>query len=360
MSLIRTVDVGQSYDGRSILKNINLSINRGDVLAIIGPTGAGKTTLLRILDLLERPYSGQVYFDEVEISKSKKLQLQARRRMAYVHQKPVTFTTNVFNNVAYALKWRHVKKALVRSKTEDVLELVGLAGYEHRNAKTLSGGETQRLAIARALVTEPEVLFLDEPTANMDPISVSKIEEVLAHVIEKKRTTVVMATHDMSQGQRLARAIGVIINGELAQIGTPIEIFTMPKSKEVAEFVGVENILNGEVVGKEGELTNIKINGCIINTVNSFNVGEKVYILIRPEVIVFSLSADATSARNVLKGKVNSITTVGHMVRLEVDCGFSLLGTITKHAAQDLNITIGKEVYASFKATAIHTIKRYM
>ena len=360
MSLIRTVDVGQSYDGRDILKNINLSINKGDVLAIIGPTGAGKTTLLRILDLLEKPSSGQVYFDGVEMSKSRELQLQARRRMAYVHQKPVTFTTNVFNNVAYALKWRHVKKSAIKSKTEDVLELVGLADYKHRNAKTLSGGETQRLAIARALVTEPEVLFLDEPTANMDPISVSKIEEVLAHVIEKKKTTVVMSTHDMSQGQRLARMIGVIINGELAQIGTPIDIFTMPKSKEVAEFVGVENILNGVVVGKEGELTQIKVNGCIINTVNSFDVGEKVHILIRPEVIVLSLSADATSARNVFKGKVNSITTVGHMVRLEVDCGFSLLGTITKHAAQDLNITIGKEVYAAFKATAIHTIKRYM
>lgn len=360
MSLIRTVNVGQNYESRDILKNINLSINTGDVLALIGPTGAGKTTLLRILDLLEKPHYGQVYFDGVEVNKSRELQLKARRKMAYVHQKPATFTTNVFNNVAYALKWRHIKKAAVKSKTEGVLELVGLAGYEHRNAKTLSGGETQRLAIARALVTEPEVLFLDEPTANMDPISVSKIEEVLAHVIEKKKTTVVMATHDMSQGQRLARVIGVLINGELAQIGTSIEIFTMPKSKEVAEFVGVENILNGEVVGKEGELTNIKVNGCIINTVNNFDVGEKVYILIRPEVIVFSLSADATSARNVLKGKVNSMTTVGHMVRLEVDCGFSLLGTVTKHAAQDLNIAIGKEVYAAFKATAIHTIKRYM
>jgi tungstate transport system ATP-binding protein len=360
MSLIRTVNVGQSYEGQDVLKNINLSINKGDILALIGPTGAGKTTLLRILDLLEKPHYGQVYFDGVEVGKSRELQLKARRRMAYVHQKPVVFTTNVFNNVAYALKWRRVKKAAVRSKTEDMLELVGLADYSHRNAKTLSGGETQRLAIARALITEPEVLFLDEPTANMDPISISKIEEVLAHVIEEKKTTVVMATHDMSQGQRLARLIGVIINGELAQIDTPIDIFTMPKSKEVAEFVGVENILNGEVVGKEGELTQIKVNGCIINTVNSFDVGEKVHILIRPEVIVFSLSPDDTSARNVLKGKVNSITTVGHMVRLEVDCGFSLLGTITKHAAQDLNITIGKEVYAAFKATAIHAIKRYV
>src|SRR4030042_1082027 len=121
MSLIQAVNIGQNYEKHDILRNINLSIDRGDVFALIGPTGAGKTTLLRILDFLEKPYCGQIYFDGIDVTKSKELQFQARRRMAYVHQKPVVFTTNVFNNVAYSLKWRHVKKAAVRSRTEDVL-----------------------------------------------------------------------------------------------------------------------------------------------------------------------------------------------------------------------------------------------
>src|SRR4030042_217464 len=218
MSLIQAVNINQSYENRSILKDINLSIDKGDVLALIGPTGAGKTTLLRILDLLEKPHSVQVYLDGVEITRAKELQLKARRRMAYVHQKPMVFANTVFSNVAYALRWRHRNEAMVNIKTEEVLQLVGLADYLKRDARTLSGGETQRVAIARALVIEPELLFLDEPTANLDPVSTSKIEEVLSQIIREQKTTVVMTTHDMSQGQRLAGKIGVLIRGELQQI----------------------------------------------------------------------------------------------------------------------------------------------
>jgi tungstate transport system ATP-binding protein len=357
MFLIRTVNVGQSYGSHDILKNINLSINRGDVLALIGPTGAGKTTLLRILDLLDKPYYGQVYFDGVEISKSKKLQLQARRRMAYVHQKHIVFTTNVFNNIAYALKWRHIKKSEVRNKTEDMLEHVGLAGYKNRNAKTLSGGETQRLAIARALVTEPEVLFLDEPTANMDPVSVSKIEEVLANVIREQKTTVIMATHDMSQGQRLADMIGVLMNGEILQIGNPNEIFCSPSNKEVAEFIGVENILSGIISQKDGALVAINVDGAAIEAISQFSVGDKVYVIIRPEDITFTLAKEKSSARNVFQGEIARMTAVGQLVRIEADCGFPLLGVVTKRSADELNLNLGKKIYASFKATAVHVIK---
>src|SRR4030042_3444820 len=119
--------------------------------------------------------------------------------MAYVHQKPMVFANTVFNNVAYALRWRHENEAMVNIKAVEVLELVGLADYLKRDARTLSGGETQRVAIARALVIEPELLFLDEPTANLDPVSTSKIEEILGRIIREHRTTVVMATHDMPQ-----------------------------------------------------------------------------------------------------------------------------------------------------------------
>jgi tungstate transport system ATP-binding protein len=357
MSLIRTVNVGQSYENHDILKNINLSINRGGVLAVIGPTGTGKTTLLRILDLLEKPYYGQVYFDGVEVSKSKKLQLQARRRMAYVHQKPVTFTTNVFNNVAYALKWRHIKKSEVRNKTEAMLEHVGLAGYKHRNAKTLSGGETQRLAIARALITEPEVLFLDEPTANMDPVSVAKIEEVLANIIREQKTTVIMATHDMSQGQRLADTIGVLMHGELLQIGSPSEIFCSPSNKEVAEFIGVENILSGIISAKDDTLVTVDVNGAAIEAISEFDIDDKIYVIIRPEDITFTPAKEKSSARNVFQGEIARMTTVGQLARIEVDCGFTLLGVLTKKSAEELNLNLGKKIYASFKATAVHVIK---
>ncbi len=360
MALIETVNIFQNYDGREVLKDVNLKIDRAEVFTLIGPTGAGKTTLIRILDLLEPPYSGRFFFDGVDVTKPGVDQLEARRRMSYVQQRPLVFTMSVYDNIACGLRWRHMKSATIRRKTDEALELVGMTGYRNRNAKTLSGGETQRVAIARALVTEPEVLFLDEPTANMDPVSTAKIEEVLAHIINERKTTIIMTTHNMSQGQRMASRLGVLINGELLQTGGVNDIFNQPQTREVAEFVGVENILNGVVEQKDNELTRIAINSEKISAISNFAVGEAVYVLIRPEIIVFSLTSEAGSARNVFKCRVNKINTVGSSVRIEVACGFPLLGVITMQAAQDLNISIGKDIYVSFKATAIHVVKRYV
>jgi tungstate transport system ATP-binding protein len=359
MALIETVNIFQNYDGREVLKNVNLKIDRAEIFALIGPTGAGKTTFMRILDLLEPPYSGQLFVDGVDITSPRVDRLEVRRRMSYVQQRPTVFTMNVYDNIACGLRWRHMKSATVKRKTEEALELVGMTGYKNRNAKTLSGGEMQRVAIARALVTEPEVLFLDEPTANMDPVSTAKIEEVLAHIINEQKTTIIMATHNMSQGQRMASRLGVLIDGELLQTGSVNDIFNQPQNREVAEFVGIENIVNGVVEEKDNELARIAVNGEKISAISNFAVGETVYVLIRPEIIVFSLSGEAGSARNVFKCKVTKINTIGPSVRMEVACGFPLLGVITTQAAQDLNISIGKDVYVSFKATAIHVIKRW-
>ncbi len=359
MALIETVNISQNYDGREVLKKVSLKIDRPEVFTLIGPTGAGKTTLIRILDLIEPPYSGRFLFDGVDVTNPGADRLEARRRMSYVQQRPLVFTMNVYDNIACSLRWRHLKSAAIKRKVEEALELVGMTAYRDRNARTLSGGETQRVAIARALVTEPEVLFLDEPTANMDPVSVAKIEEVLSHIINERKTTIIMTTHNMSQGQRMASRLGVLINGELLQTGGVNDIFNQPKNREVAEFVGVENILKGVVEENDNGFTRIAINGEKLSAISSFAAGEAVYVLVRPEIIVFSLSGAAGSARNVFKCRVNKINTIGSSVRIEADCGFPLLGVITTQAAQDLNISIGKDIYASFKATAIHVVKRY-
>jgi len=234
-----------------------------------------------------------------------------------------------------------------------------MAGYKNRNARTLAGGETQQMAIARALAVKPEVLFLDEPTANLDPISTSKIEEILAHIIREQKTTIVMATHDISQGRRLAGRIGVLMNGEILQVGSPGDIFSSPKNREVAEFVGVDNILSGVIADKDNSLATIDVNGCFIQAISDYGVGERVHALIRPEDITISLSKDTSSARNTFNGRITKILPLGSLVRIEVACGFPLLGVITKRSAEDLNLTIGKEVYTTFKATAVHIIKSW-
>ncbi|MFA5375488.1 MAG: ABC transporter ATP-binding protein [Dehalococcoidia bacterium] len=356
--IIETKNLSQIYEGRQILKDVNFSLEKDDALALIGPNGAGKTTLLRLLDLLEKPSSGQIYFDAVDVTRSGKSRLRARRRMAFIHQKPIMFKMNAFNNVACGLKFRREDKKNVRNKVEQVLELVDMNDYRKRDARTLSGGEMQRIAIARALVTNPAVLFLDEPTANLDPASVSKVEEILARIMREGKTAILMVTHDMAQGQRIARKIGVLINGDIPQIGSPSDIFFAPTSTRVAEFVGVENILPGTVAGKEHELAIINVNGVNIQAITDLAQGENVHVMIRPEDITFTKTRDSSSARNVFEGRINKIIPLGPLTRIEIDCGMPLLGVITTRSASELELTISSKLFASFKATAIHVIKR--
>ncbi len=241
MALIETEGLGQEFNRLPILKGINLRIERGEVFVLIGPTGAGKTTLLRLLDLIDRPAHGRIIFDGTDVSHSRRERLAARRRMAYVQQKPIVLSMSVFDNVACGLRFRHEDRRTLRRKVGETLELVGMIDYQDRDARTLSGGEMQRVAIARALVTDPEVLLLDEPTANLDPLSVAKIEGVIGEIIEGKLITIVMATHDMVQGQRMATRIGVLIGGELLQSGPADEVFRSPKDDRVAAFVGTKS-----------------------------------------------------------------------------------------------------------------------
>jgi tungstate transport system ATP-binding protein len=359
MVLLETSSLRHEYDGHPVLIDVNLKINGGEVLALIGPTGAGKTTLLRLLDLLDTPTSGRICFAGAEVTQSRLQRTEIRRRMSFVQQRPIVFSMSVYDNVACGLRWRRQEHEETRRKVNNALELVDLAEYKERNAKNLSGGETQRVAIARALVTEPELLFLDEPTANLDPVSTAKVEEVLAYVIRERKTTIVMATHNMSQGQRLADRIGVLMGGKVLQIGSPNEIFCLPTNMEVAEFVGVENILKGVIIDKADNLVTIQVNSSTIQAISDYQIGEAVYALIRPEDITFTLAKGKTSARNVFKGEITKIAAVGPLVRIEVDCGFPILGVMTKRSAEELGLDIGRKIHASSKATAVHVIKRW-
>jgi tungstate transport system ATP-binding protein len=359
MHLIETIDLWQRYDEQDILKNINLRVDRGEVFALIGPTGAGKTTLLRLIDLIDTPASGKVFFNGADVTVSEKVRLEARRRMAFVLQKPIVFNTSVYDNIAYGLRWRGMGRSHIRKKVSSILEMVGLTDYKNRNARTLSGGEVQRIAIARAIAVEPEVLLLDEPTANLDPVSASKIEELIASIIRRDVVTVIMATHDMSQGQRLADRIGVLVNGEIVQTGGSSDVFTSPRNREVAEFVGVENILDGVVVSNEGGVVPIDINGTIIEAITDYAAGEEVSVCIRPEDITLALSRISSSARNSLAGEVTWVVSTGPLSRVEVDCGFPLVVLVTKRSAEELGLKKGRQVYATFKAVNIHVIKRH-
>lgn len=357
MAFIEIVNLGRTAGGRDILKNISLTIEKGEVFALIGPTGAGKTTLLRLIDLLDASTSGKIYFDGADTAASARERLKMRRRMAFVLQKPVVFNATVYENIACGLKWRGVGGHELQQKVDRLLETVGLAEHRRRNARMLSGGEAQRVAIARALAVAPEVLLLDEPTANLDPVSASRVEELIARVGDGK-TTIIMSTHDMAQGQRLAGRIGVLVGGELLQVGNSKDIFTLPRSREVAEFVGVENILNGVVVMNEERVVTVDVGGKLVEAISDYGKGEAVLACVRPEDIMLSLARVSSSARNSFAGEIGRVVAVGPLARVEIDCGFALLALVTKRSAEEMGLAKGKPVYATFKATGVHVIKK--
>ncbi|MBS7610222.1 ABC transporter ATP-binding protein, partial [Candidatus Bathyarchaeota archaeon] len=190
MPIIEVQNLFKEYSGRYVLKDINFRVQNGELFVLVGPNGAGKTTLLRILDLLDEPTRGRLIFDNEPIDYSAKDKiLMCRRRIGMVFQRTMLFKMKVFDNVAYPLKVRGEDKKEIGKRVISALKLVRLQGYEEKNALTLSGGEAQRVALAQALVTDPELLLLDEPTANLDPKNASIIEEVLSQINRENKTT---------------------------------------------------------------------------------------------------------------------------------------------------------------------------
>jgi len=235
MALLEVRSLSKSIGPAKILNEIDLTVERGEILGLIGPTGSGKTTLLRLINLLDEPSTGSILFDGRMVSgKPEKELLSARRKMAMVFQKPVMFKASVEANVSYGLRMRGCVDATdatggkmgMIDRVEESLAAVGLSGYRSRDANTLSGGETQRIALARALILQPELLLLDEPTANLDPGSAASIDSLLQS-LAGSRTAVILATHNMQQCRKLAGRVAVLQSGRLMALGKSEEI-TLP------------------------------------------------------------------------------------------------------------------------------------
>lgn len=354
MHLLEIQNLTKIYEENKVLDNINLELEKGTTLGIIGPTGCGKTTLLRIIDLLELPSSGKIIFDGMDITKLNLKDMDIRRRIGMVFQKPIVFKGTVYDNIRYGLKVRGENEDSYQGDITKLLDSLGLAGYEDRDASTLSGGETQRIALARALITEPDLLLLDEPTANLDPLSTEKIENLIANLTKKKRTTIIMATHNLIQGQKLSDQIA-ILNKKIFQIGTPEEVFLKPAHKFVAEFVGVKNVKKGTAKPIEPDLSLIELEK--INIYSTSPLEGLVYASIRPEDITLSNMKVLSSALNEFKGKVMEISDNGGIVALNVDVGDDFTVHMTRKSFLDMELTIGSPVWLQFKASAVNVFE---
>lgn len=230
------VGIRKQFNGVAVLDLEVLTLNKGQVMALVGPSGAGKSTLLRIINGLETPDAGTMMLNNREIPFGRSFPLETRRKMAMVFQKPVLFNATVQENVAYALCIRGCGRRIANEKALEMLELVGLADKWKRRAITLSGGEAQRVALARAMITEPEILLLDEPTSDLDPANAAIVENLIRHARDMLNATVVMVTHNMFQAKRLADRAVLLVDGCIVEEGPPEKLFDDPEKAVTRAF----------------------------------------------------------------------------------------------------------------------------
>lgn len=240
--IYRVSELHKKYGDKTVLNINQLDINREEITAIIGPSGAGKSTLMQILNFIEPPTEGRINFDGKDFSLQNSPKIETRRDMVMVFQKPAVFNSSVFDNIAYGLSLRKLPKKIIKQRIDEIVDVVGLKDKLNQNAKTLSGGEAQRVAVARAIVLKPKVLLLDEPTANLDPANITVIENLIKHANSNYKTTIVIVTHNMNQAKRLANQVVFILNGNVVECGEEGVVFSKPVNNLTRAFI------NGDMI----------------------------------------------------------------------------------------------------------------
>jgi tungstate transport system ATP-binding protein len=248
--------VNHSYDGRTVFEDVSLSVDGGEVVAVIGPSGAGKSTLLRLLALFEQPDGGTISYEGDDVwNSSDNKRLAMRRNVGMVFQEASLFNASALRNAEYGLRVRQSWTDRVRRAAGDLvgrqngtaeaateaLEVVGLEGQAEQDARSLSGGEAQRVAFARALAYDPDVLLLDEPSSDLDPRNTAVLEEAISEA-RNRDIGVVIATHDMHQAKRIADRVAVLLGDEIIEIGSTERIFEDPHDERTRKFIDGELI----------------------------------------------------------------------------------------------------------------------
>jgi len=340
-----------------ILRNVSLDIMQGEIIALVGPNGAGKSTLFRIMSLIEQPQSGTLSFGGQDIDDLGPAdRLAARRNIACVLQSPSLFAGTVRSNVELGLKFRGEKADKRKKRAGQWMETLRIDHLAHRDVRTLSGGEQQRVSIARALAVQPKLLLLDEPFGALDEPTRKQLGEELRNILQNHGITAVFITHDRMEAIAMATHVAVMLQGELRQKGSVDSVFAHPADSDVAEFLGYGNVVCGQVRSSQDGMVCIELpNGGYVSAAGTAAVGSPATVLVHPEDIVLMAGEPegiSTSARNIVKGTVADMVPMGTTIKVVIDSGIPFTSVITRHAQEELSLQPGSVVTAMFKATA--------
>lgn len=314
-NIVRLENVSKSFvKDKYIIKNLSLEVHEGEFLTILGGSGCGKTTVLRMISGLEHVTEGKVYIDDVDVTNVD----PTKREVNTIFQHFSLFPhMTVFDNVAFGLKMKKIKKDEIKTRVAKVLKLVELVGYEDRYPSQLSGGQQQRVAIARGLVMNPKVLLLDEPSAALD-LKLKKTMQIELKKLQRKLgLTFIYVTHDQEEALAISDRIVIIEKGQIEQDGTPREIYETPNSPFVASFVGESNIFKSTIVKVKDETVDLKFDDRIFNIPKEEDdkVGDIIHMVIRPE----NVHVSHQELKNSIKGVIKTVVYDGNITKLFID-----------------------------------------
>lgn len=315
--LIEFQQVSKSYGSTPILHDISLSVYHGEFLTLLGPSGCGKTTLLRLISGFEQPSSGKIFFNGQCVNDAP----PQKRNVHTVFQSYALFPhLNVFENVAFALRCKKISEEEIQHRVYATLSLVKLENYATRAIQQLSGGQQQRIAIARAIINQPQVLLLDEPLSSLDHRLRKAMQYELKQLQKRLNMTFIFVTHDQEEALSMSDRIIIFDQGVIEQIGTPRQVYETPINLHVAQFIGEANIFPSIVKAIEGDFLFVEIESVLLRCKNTqhFKVGDPLFLIVRPEDIRVWGKNEVDDTSDMLPGKIIDIIYKGSTVDLTV------------------------------------------
>ena len=358
--MIKIEALSKVFNEKKVINNLSLEVQKNEVIALLGPNGSGKTTLLNMIAGLLRPDQGNIYINNTMvhgIEGTKKINFKpSERKVGYVFQTISLFPhMKVQDNVSYGLKSLRLSESEIKKRTSSMLDFVGLVEYAQVYPSQLSGGQQQRVALARSLVTEPQVMLLDEPVSAVDSQFKESFRLELKKYLQSLEITTLYVTHNLNEAFMMADKIAVLGNCHIEQVGDRVEIFDKPQSTFIAKFLGI-NVFEGRAIKEQDGRLLVEVKGVSMLSASSQELsGKNVTITIKPEDLRLSIEKPVnTESVNSILGVLTEMTQMRSTAQVTVDVGFSIKARITFDGVKSLGVTIGDRVYVSFNHSALN------